>query len=76
MPYYEYRPRYTSFGPPLGPGIKKLMIIMGIVFFLQIITENIHIIPTGFFFNYGTMPRSGLETLFGLTPFFFWRGFI
>jgi membrane associated rhomboid family serine protease len=39
MPYYnyEYRPSYHSFGPPLSPAIKKLMIIMGVVFFLQVI---------------------------------------
>ncbi|MGA1839726.1 MAG: rhomboid family intramembrane serine protease [bacterium] len=76
MPYYEYRPRYTSFGPPLSPGIKKLMIIIGVVFFLQIILDNVQIIPSGFFLHYHIMPYPGLNPLFGLTPLFFWRGFI
>lgn len=40
MPYYEYRPHYTSFGPPLSPGVKKLMIIMAGIFFLQIFMGN------------------------------------
>jgi membrane associated rhomboid family serine protease len=43
MPYYEYefrRPGHFSFGPPLSPGIKKLMIIMGVIFFLQLIIGN------------------------------------
>lgn len=40
MPYYEYKPYHSSFGPPLSPGIKKLMIIMGVVFFLQLFIGN------------------------------------
>ncbi len=34
--YYEYRPNHSSFGPSLSKGIKKLMIIMGVIFFLQL----------------------------------------
>ena len=62
MPYYEYGPRHSSFGPPLSPGIKKLMIIMGAIFFLQLLTENYFI---GRF----------LVAFFGLRPYYVWHRF-
>jgi membrane associated rhomboid family serine protease len=63
MPYYEYqyRPRHTSFGPPLSPGIKKLMIIMAAIFFLQLFIGNFLI---AFF---------GLRPYFVWHRFFFWQ---
>lgn len=61
MPYYEYRPRYTSFGPPLSPGIKKLMIIIGSVFFLQLFIDN-------FLVSY-----FGLRPFFFWHKFFIWQ---
>lgn len=61
MPYYEYRPGYSSFGPPLSPGIKKLMIIIGAIFFLQLFMKNFLI---SFF---------GLRPYFFWHRFFIWQ---
>ncbi len=64
MPYYEYRPRpsYTSFGPPLSPGIKKLMIIMVAIFFLQ-----------RFFIGNLLIAFFGLRPYFVWRRFFIWQ---
>lgn len=48
-----------SFGPPLSPGIKKLIIIMGVIFFLQAPPQ------IGNF----------LIAFFGLRPYFVWHKF-
>lgn len=67
MSYYNSGHYTTSFGPPLSPWIKKLMIAMGIIFAFQ------SFFSMQWFVSY---PRlDWITRFFGLTPYMVWHRF-